>query len=84
MPTTSNAVHMTNKVPFLGDLPFVGRLFTSDPNQTQRKNVIIFVTPTIVHLATNSIHSEDYYDGGPGFQGFGGGGFGGGGGGGIR
>ena len=66
MLTTSNAVHMQDKVPLLADLPFVGRLFTSNSSQTQRKNVIMFVTPTVVHPATNSIHSEDYYDGGPG------------------
>jgi type II secretory pathway component GspD/PulD (secretin) len=63
-------------IPFLGDLPFVGRLFTSNTNQTQRKNLIIFITPTIVHPATNHTHWDDYYDG-PFF----GGGFGGGGGG---
>jgi beta-lactamase regulating signal transducer with metallopeptidase domain len=72
-------LQFTGNIPFLGDLPLVGRLFTTDTNQTQRKSLIIFVTPTIVQPATNHIHSEDYYDG-PIF----GGGFGNGGGGGFR
>jgi general secretion pathway protein D len=73
---TGNSFRTNGEIPYLGDLPFVGRLFTSNTNQTQRKNLIIFITPTIVQPATNHTHWDDYYDG-PFF----GGGFGGGGGG---
>jgi len=37
-----------DKVPVLGDLPLLGRLFTSESSATVKKNLLIFVTPTIV------------------------------------
>jgi type II secretory pathway component GspD/PulD (secretin) len=36
------------KVPFLGDIPGVGRAFRSDSKQRQKNNLLVFVTPTIV------------------------------------
>lgn len=35
---------ITDKVPFFGDLPLVGRLFQSKATQNQKKNLLIFVT----------------------------------------
>lgn len=35
---------VTDKVPFFGDLPLVGRLFQSKATQSQKKNLLIFVT----------------------------------------
>lgn len=35
---------ITDKVPFFGDLPLVGRLFQSKASQSQKKNLLIFVT----------------------------------------
>jgi len=37
-----------DKVPILGDLPLIGRLFTSESSATVKKNLLIFVTPTII------------------------------------
>lgn len=37
-----------DKVPFFGDLPLVGRLFRSKVEQSLKKNLMIFVTPTLV------------------------------------
>ncbi|MBN8246760.1 MAG: hypothetical protein J0L84_04875, partial [Verrucomicrobia bacterium] len=37
-----------DKVPVLGDMPLIGRLFTSEASVTQKKNLLIFVTPTIL------------------------------------
>jgi Flp pilus assembly secretin CpaC/tetratricopeptide (TPR) repeat protein len=48
-----------DKVPVLGDLPLVGRFFRSESAQTRRKNLVIFVTPTIVDPAGNPIHTPD-------------------------
>ena len=48
-----------DKVPFLGDLPLVGRLFRSESSQVKKKNIVIFVTPTIVDPAGNRMHSDD-------------------------
>ena len=50
---------MKDKVPVLGDLPFVGRLFRSESSLTKKKNLLIFVTPTIIDPAGNRMHSEE-------------------------
>lgn len=48
-----------DKVPFLGDMPFLGRLFRSESTQGKKTSLVIFVTPTIIDPAGNRIHSED-------------------------
>src|SRR5580698_3237875 len=48
-----------DKVPFLGDLPLVGRLFQSQSKTSVKKNLMIFVTATIVDPAGNRVHSDD-------------------------
>lgn len=50
---------LKDKVPVLGDLPVVGRLFRSESNISQKKNLVIFVTPTIIDPAGNRVHTED-------------------------
>ena len=39
---------MDDKIPFLGDLPFIGRLFRSHSEQTSKRNLLIFVTSRLV------------------------------------
>ena len=46
-------------VPVIGDLPMVGKLFQSQSKTTQKKNLMIFVTATIVDPAGNRVHSDD-------------------------
>jgi type II secretory pathway component GspD/PulD (secretin)/tetratricopeptide (TPR) repeat protein len=48
-----------DKVPVLGDIPVVGRLFRSEGNVTEKKNLVIFVTPTIIDPAGNRVHNEE-------------------------
>jgi general secretion pathway protein D len=48
-----------DKVPVLGDLPLVGRLFRSEAKSSSKKNLVIFVTPTIVDPAGNRVHDDD-------------------------
>jgi type II secretory pathway component GspD/PulD (secretin)/tetratricopeptide (TPR) repeat protein len=48
-----------DKVPMLGDLPLLGRFFRSESKSTEKKNLLIFVTPTIIDPAGNRLHSED-------------------------
>ena len=56
----SSSVQTTkDKVPFLGDIPFFGRLFQSQHKNTQKKNLMIFVTAKIVDPAGNPVHSPD-------------------------
>ncbi len=42
----------TNKVPYLGDLPVVGRLFKSTINSSQKSELLVFVTPKILKDGT--------------------------------
>ena len=56
---TEDVTKLKDKVPVLGDLPFVGRLFRSESSSTKKKNLVIFVTPTIIDPSGNRFHSED-------------------------
>ena len=56
---TEDVTKVKDKVPVLGDLPLVGRLFRSESSATSKKNLVIFVTPTIIDPAGNRFHSED-------------------------
>ncbi len=38
-----------NKVPFLGDIPGVGRLFKSDAKLNDKQELLIFVTPRVIN-----------------------------------
>jgi len=38
----------TQKVPFLGDIPFLGRLFRTDAEKVTKTNLLIFIRPTII------------------------------------
>ncbi|MGB5623244.1 MAG: type IV pilus secretin PilQ family protein, partial [Gammaproteobacteria bacterium] len=42
-----------NKVPLLGDLPGVGRLFKSSSDQSNKSELLIFVTPKILREGSN-------------------------------
>jgi general secretion pathway protein D len=48
-----------SKVPVIGDVPLVGRLFQSASKTTAKKNLMIFVTATIIDPAGHRIHSDD-------------------------
>jgi type II secretory pathway component GspD/PulD (secretin)/tetratricopeptide (TPR) repeat protein len=48
-----------DKVPVLGDLPFFGKLFQSQSTQSEKKNLLIFVTPTIIDPAGNRVHTDE-------------------------
>ena len=45
---TENRVSVDDKIPFLGDLPLIGRLFRSKFEQTVKKNLLIFVTAKLL------------------------------------
>ncbi|MGB0865876.1 MAG: type IV pilus secretin PilQ [Granulosicoccaceae bacterium] len=44
----------TRKVPFLGDLPILGRLFRTDLSRDEKNELLIFVTPKIIGDSTAS------------------------------
>ena len=41
---------MDDKVPFLGDIPLIGRLFRSHSEWTNKRNLLIFVTTRLVDV----------------------------------
>lgn len=56
---SENVSKTKDKVPVLGDVPLLGRFFRSESNITEKKNLVIFVTPTIIDPAGNRVHSDD-------------------------
>ncbi|MCI0748519.1 MAG: type II and III secretion system protein [Verrucomicrobia subdivision 3 bacterium] len=48
-----------DKVPILGDIPFAGRLFRSESSRTLKRNLLVFVTPTIIDPAGNRVHTDE-------------------------
>ncbi len=56
---TEDVQKFKDKVPSLGDLPLLGRLFRSESSSSKKKNLMIFVTPTIIDPSGNRQHTED-------------------------
>jgi general secretion pathway protein D len=56
---SENVQKQKDKVPGLGDIPLIGRLFRSESSLTQKKNLLIFVTPTIIDPAGNRLHTDE-------------------------
>ncbi|QGM26632.1 type IV pilus secretin PilQ [Acinetobacter towneri] len=50
---TANA---QTKVPFLGDIPYIGRLFRKDIKSDNKRELLIFVTPRIVNDSVSRNH----------------------------
>ncbi len=53
----SNAI---NKIPLLGDIPFIGFLFQYKTTQRIKSNLAIFITPTILASDSSSVSINDY------------------------
>lgn len=51
--TTTNE---QTKVPFLGDIPYIGRLFRKDAKSDAKQELLIFVTPRIVNDSVSRNH----------------------------
>ena len=47
-PTGDNTIRFKDKVPVLGDIPLLGRLFRKEEKQVQQKRVYVFVSPVEV------------------------------------
>jgi general secretion pathway protein D len=56
---SDNITRVKDKIPVLGDLPLLGRFFRNESSQTQKKNLVIFVTPTIIDPAGNRLHTDE-------------------------
>ena len=55
-----------SKVPILGDIPFIGRLFRADGVTDEKVNLIIFLTPHVIRsradLANVSTQRQDKFE----------------------
>lgn len=45
---TEQRTEVDDKIPFLGDIPFIGRLFRSTYEHSEKRNLLIFVTARLV------------------------------------
>lgn len=52
----THRVHFVDKVPYLGDLPLVGRFFRSEGTQDQVSRLFVLVTPTLIDAVGRPIH----------------------------
>ena len=48
-----------DKVPFLGDIPFIGRLFRSNVDQHLKRNLVIFVSARLINPAGDPVRSDE-------------------------
>jgi general secretion pathway protein D len=46
----SNRINSTSKTPFLGDLPFIGRLFSKTDTDERRTDLVLTMTPHIIRM----------------------------------
>jgi type II secretory pathway component GspD/PulD (secretin) len=52
----THRVHFVDKVPYLGDLPLVGRFFRNEGTQDQVSRLFVLVTPTLIDAVGRPIH----------------------------
>ncbi|RKG36768.1 type II secretion system secretin GspD [Acinetobacter rongchengensis] len=45
---SDDTIHSRQSVPFLGDIPGLGRLFRADNKSNNKRNLLVFIHPTIV------------------------------------
>jgi len=48
------------KIPILGDIPIIGRLFTSNGVSKSKVNVVIYITPYILNKSSDLTHIRKY------------------------
>ena len=46
-----STIKSVEKVPLLGDIPYLGRLFRHDMNDLEKREILIFITPKIIDEA---------------------------------
>ena len=63
--TREEVISVHDKVPLLGDIPLIGRLFQSKGESRQKKNLMIFVTANRISPG-GSVHREQFADMRPG------------------
>lgn len=56
------ALESESKVPLLGDIPYLGQLFKSTSTQTEKRNLMVFIKPTIIRdgMSADGISQRKY------------------------
>ena len=57
--TDNNTQTRTDKIPFLGDLPLIGRLFQSQSEKSMRRNMLLFVTARVLDSDGSMVNSRN-------------------------
>jgi type II secretory pathway component GspD/PulD (secretin) len=57
-PVAETVITVKDQVPILGSLPLVGGWFRSESKSITKKNLLVFVSPTLIDPAGNRLHSE--------------------------
>jgi type II secretory pathway component GspD/PulD (secretin) len=52
--TTDNDTETDSRVPWLADIPILGEAFKYNKRERQRRSLLVFITPTIVHSASDT------------------------------
>ena len=55
---TENRLASLDKIPLLGDLPYFGQFFSNKAEQTDKRNLLIFVTARLVDPAGRSVKTQ--------------------------
>ena len=51
-------LEVDDKIPFLGDIPLIGRLFQSRYDTSEKRNLLIFVTARLVDPAGRPVSAQ--------------------------
>ena len=57
--TDNNTQTRTDKIPFLGELPLIGRLFQSQSEKAMRRNMLLFVTARVLDSDGSMVNSRN-------------------------
>lgn len=57
--TDNRTVTRNDKIPFLGELPFIGRLFQAQSEKAERRNMLVFVTARRLGADGAAIHTRN-------------------------
>lgn len=60
---SDNHSETLHKVPILGDIPLIGKIFQNKTNSVTKKNLVLFIKPSIIRTPTDASHiTETKYE----------------------
>ncbi|HYG34572.1 MAG TPA: M56 family metallopeptidase [Clostridia bacterium] len=58
-PVAEKITKVKSKVPVLGDIPLVGRLFRSSSTLSEKKHLLVLITPTLIDATGKRVHTDE-------------------------